>query len=60
MAQGANRFERSRFFLECGQATAARLGVPCGWSRIVVPGVAHEGMRMSAFAAQHWFDTPPA
>jgi hypothetical protein len=22
----------------------------------VVPGVGHEGMRMSAFAAAHWFD----
>ena len=59
MAQGPNRFERARFFLEYGQATSARLGVPCRWSRVVVPGVAHEGMRMSAFAAQHWFDTAP-
>jgi hypothetical protein len=59
MAQGSNRFERARFFLEYGEAAAARLGVPCRWSRIIVPGVAHEGMRMSAFAAQHWFDTPP-
>jgi hypothetical protein len=59
MAQGSNRFERARFFLEYGQAAAARLGVPCRWSRIVVPGVAHEGMRMAAFAAQHWFDTAP-
>jgi pimeloyl-ACP methyl ester carboxylesterase len=57
MAQGSNRFERARFFLEYGQAAAARLGVPCRWSRIIAPGVAHEGMRMSAFAAQHWFDT---
>jgi pimeloyl-ACP methyl ester carboxylesterase len=56
MAQGSNRFERARFFLEYGQAAAARFGVPCRWSRIVVPGVGHEGMRMSAFAAQHWFD----
>jgi pimeloyl-ACP methyl ester carboxylesterase len=60
MAQGPNRFERARFFLEYGQAAAARLGVPCRWRRIVVPGVAHEGMRMSAFAAQHWFDAAPA
>jgi pimeloyl-ACP methyl ester carboxylesterase len=59
MAQGPNRFERARFFLEYGQAAAARLGVPCRWSRVVVPGVAHEGMCMAAFAAQHWFDTAP-
>jgi pimeloyl-ACP methyl ester carboxylesterase len=57
MAQGPNRFERARFFLEYGQTTAKRLGVPCRWSRVVVPGVAHEGMRMATFAAQHWFDT---
>jgi hypothetical protein len=34
---------------------AARLGVPCRWNRVVVPGVAHEGMRMSAFAGDYWF-----
>jgi pimeloyl-ACP methyl ester carboxylesterase len=60
MAQGPNRFERAGFFLEYGQAASARLGVPCRWSRVVVPGVAHEGMRMSAFAAQHWFDAAPS
>jgi hypothetical protein len=38
-----------------GTAEAAKLGVPCRWSRVVVPGVAHEGMRMSAFAGDHWF-----
>ena len=56
MAQGPNRFERAKFYLAYGQAEAARLGVPCRWTRITVPGVAHEGMKMSAFAAQHWFD----
>lgn len=56
MAQGPNRFERARFFVEYGQAAAARLGVPCRWTRIVVPGVAHEGARMAGFAARHWFD----
>jgi pimeloyl-ACP methyl ester carboxylesterase len=60
MAQGPNRFERARFFLEYGQAASARLDVPCRGSRVVVPGVAPVGMRMSAFAAQHWFDTAPA
>lgn len=56
MAQGPNRFERAKFFLARGQAEAARLGVPCHWTRVVVPGVAHEGLKMSAFAAQYWFD----
>lgn len=59
MAQGPNRFERARFFLDYGQRAAARLGVPCRWHRVVVPEVAHEGMRMAAFAAQYWFDTAP-
>ena len=56
MAQGPNRFERAKFFLARGQAEAARLGVRCNWSRVVVPGVAHEGLKMSAFAAHYWFD----
>lgn len=59
MAQGPNRFERARFFLEYGEEAAARLGVTCRWRRVVVPGVAHEGMRMAAVAAQHWFDAAP-
>ena len=54
MAQG-DRFARAQFYLERGRAEAARLGVPCRWSRVVVPGVAHEGMRMSAFAGDYWF-----
>jgi hypothetical protein len=55
MAQGPNRFTRAQFYIAGGTAEAAKLGVPCRWSRVVVPGVAHEGMRMSAFAAQYWF-----
>ena len=55
MAQGPNRFARAQFYLERGRVEAARLGVPCRWSRVVVPGVAHEGMRMSAFAGDYWF-----
>jgi len=55
MAQGLNRFERAQFYIDHGQAEAAKLAVPCRWSRVVVPGVAHEGMRMSAFAGDYWF-----
>jgi hypothetical protein len=55
MAQGPNRFARAQFYLERGRAEAARLGVPCRWNRVVVPGVAHEGMWMSAFAGDYWF-----
>jgi pimeloyl-ACP methyl ester carboxylesterase len=56
MAQGGNRFERAQFYLEYAQAEAVRLGVRCHWKRVVVPDVAHEGMKMSAFAADYWFD----
>jgi len=55
MAQGPNGFTRAQFYLARGQAEAAKLGVPCRWSRVLVPGVAHEGMRMSGFPADYWF-----
>jgi hypothetical protein len=55
MAQGSNRFARAQFYIDRGRAEASKLGVPCCWSRIVVPGVAHEGMRMSAFASDYRF-----
>ena len=38
MAQGLNRFARAQFFLDYGKAVAAELGVPCRWTRVVVPG----------------------
>jgi len=62
MAQGPHRFARAHYFLERGRTEAASLGITCNWRLIVVPGIAHEGMRMSAFAAAHWFDreTPDA
>jgi pimeloyl-ACP methyl ester carboxylesterase len=55
MAQGPHRFARAHFYLAHGQAEAAKLGVACNWRLVVVPGVGHEGMRMSAFAARYWF-----
>jgi poly(3-hydroxybutyrate) depolymerase len=54
-AQGPHRFARAHFYLAHGQAEAAKLGVACNWRLVVVPGVGHEGMRMSAFAARYWF-----
>jgi len=57
MAQGPNRFARAHFFLDRAREEATRLGVPCNWRGVVVPGVAHEGMRMSHFAARYWFAT---
>jgi hypothetical protein len=52
---GAKPVYAGQFYLARGQTEAAKLGVPCRWSRVVVPGVAHEGMRMSGFAADYWF-----
>jgi len=56
LRQGPHRFARAHHYLERGRAEAARLGVPCRWELVVVPGVGHEGMRMSAVAAEYWFD----
>ena len=56
LAEGPHRFARAHFYLERGQAEAAALGVPCNWRLVVVPGIGHEGMRMSAVAAEYWFD----
>jgi poly(3-hydroxybutyrate) depolymerase len=56
LAQGPHRFARAHFYLAAGQAEAARRGIACGWQLVVVPGVGHEGMRMSAVAAAYWFE----
>jgi len=56
LAQGPHRFARAHAYLAAGQAEARRRGVPCGWRLVVVPGVGHEGMRMSAISAEYWFD----
>jgi hypothetical protein len=56
MQQGPHRFARAHHYLERGQEAAAALGVACNWRLVVVPGVGHDGMRMSAFAAAYWFE----
>ena len=56
MAQGPHRFARAHYYIEQGRAEAARRGVTCGWRLVVVPGIGHEGMRMSGIAAAYWFD----
>jgi len=60
MAQGPHRFARAHTYLARGQAEAAKLGVASNWHLIVAPGIGHEGMRMSAFAASYWFGVEPA
>lgn len=51
MRQGGTRFERAHRFVASARAMADRRGVPCNWTIIDVPGVAHEGDKMSAAAA---------
>jgi len=53
--QGPHRFARAHLYFERGREAAARLGVPCHWHLVSVPGISHQGMRMSAFAAKYWF-----
>jgi len=60
MAQGSHRFARAHTYLARGQAEAAKLDVVCNWRLVVAPGIGHQGMRMSAFAAYHWFGVEPA
>jgi len=51
MRQGGTRFERAHRFIANARAMAERLGVHCNWTIIDVPGVAHQGDKMSAAAA---------
>jgi hypothetical protein len=51
MRQGATRYERAHNYVRCGQAAAAALQTRCAWTVIDVPGVGHDGRRMSAAAA---------
>ena len=47
MAQGPTRYARAHAYA----AAAKRHGAPCAWSIVDVPGVGHDGERMSAAAA---------
>ncbi|MGE0355356.1 MAG: hypothetical protein AB7P08_00435 [Burkholderiales bacterium] len=51
MKQGANRVERGENFFGAASGAAAALGVKLGWELSYVPGVGHEGGKMSAAAA---------
>ena len=51
MRQGAHRHERAHNYVRAGHAAAAALGTKCAWTVINVPGVGHDGERMSLAAA---------
>lgn len=51
LRQGPTRYARAHTYLRTGEAAAAALGVPLAWRVIDVPGVGHDGRRMSDAAA---------
>jgi hypothetical protein len=51
MRQGPTRHARAHEYVRFGHAAAATLGKRCAWTVIDVPGVGHDGDRMSAAAA---------
>jgi hypothetical protein len=51
MLQGPHRHARAHTYLATGRRAAAELNVPLAWRVIDVPGVGHDGRRMSDAAA---------
>jgi hypothetical protein len=51
LRQGANRHARAHTYHRLGQDAADRLGVRLRWRLLDVPGVGHDGRRMSDAAA---------
>jgi poly(3-hydroxybutyrate) depolymerase len=51
MAQGGTRYERAHTYHDTGEQAARLLTAPFNWSIVDVPGVDHDGERMSAAAA---------
>ncbi len=51
MRQGGTRHERAHNYVRAGRAAAEALGACCTWTVIDVPGVGHDGGRMSVAAA---------
>jgi hypothetical protein len=51
LRQGPTRYARAHSYIHHGQDAAATLGVPLAWRVIDVPGVGHDGRRMSDAAA---------
>ena len=56
LAQGPHRYGRAHFMLDFARIEAKRLGVPCNWQLITVPGIGHDGAAMSRAAAAWWFE----
>jgi pimeloyl-ACP methyl ester carboxylesterase len=52
MKQGTNRLERGENFFGAVTSAASTLGVKLGWQLAYVPGVGHEGQKMSRASAE--------
>lgn len=55
-AQGPHRLARGECFFQAGRDVSQELGVPCNWSKQLVPGVGHDGARMALVAIRFLFD----
>ena len=51
MAQGPTRYARAHRYIEAARAAAATRSIHCAWTIVDIPGVAHDGERMSIAAA---------
>ena len=51
MRQGAQRHERAHNYVRAGRGRSQTFRTRCAWTVIDVPGVGHDGERMSAAAA---------
>jgi poly(3-hydroxybutyrate) depolymerase len=58
MAQGANRLERAENYFTASQQRAEQNNTPFNWHFVVLPGVGHNGAKMSIYAAGQfaWFE----
>jgi len=56
--EGPNRFERGQAFFTPAKAAAGETGAKFAWRMLEVPGVAHEGGKMSRAAADLIFGNP--
>jgi hypothetical protein len=51
MRQGPTRYARARAYINSARDAARERSVPCNWMIIDVPGVGHDGAKMSSAAA---------
>jgi len=57
MKQGANRLERGEHFFGAVTAASGTLGAKLGWQLAYVPGVSHDGQKMSRASAEIAYGT---